>query len=81
MLPAAVDRHDRRRIHCTNRSEVVVAALHAEALHVRVACSLQCIAHGDIGGVLEVGSERHQAGTLDGVPPGCRTVEKGAQVD
>jgi hypothetical protein len=78
--PAAVDRHDRRLVQCANRPEVVVAALHAEGLHVRLACSVQRKAHGDLDGILVVGSESHQAGALDGVPSGCRSVEEGAQI-
>lgn len=80
-LPAAVDRHDRRGVHSTNRSEVVVTALHPQVLHVCRACSLQTEAHSDSRGIFLVGSKRHQARSLDGVPTvRSGSVEEGSQV-
>ena len=60
-VPASVDRDDSAFVQRGNRAEVVVTALHAKALHVPLACSLQCEVHGHSGCVESVGSERDQA--------------------
>ena len=56
---------------------MVVGTLHAEGLHVLVACSYQAVIHLYIGGVLPAGFETHQAGPLDGVAFRCWCVQEG----
>jgi len=81
LVPASVDRDYRCCGQFVNRAEGVVAVLHAQALHVRGACSAQCEAHVDLFCIFFVLFVVHHARSFDGVPTGRLWVEEGAQVD